>query len=384
MSQFYAACPPGLEELVAQELRSLGCAGLSPRTGDRDSDSEGGGVSVEGDLETLYRLNLHLRTASRVLARLGEFYAASFAELHQQSSRLEWERYLNPGGAVRLNVTCHKSRLYHSEAVAERVLKGIAQRLGKTSPALRANEQPEARAQLVIVRLVKDRCTISVDASGELLHRRGYRLAGAKAPLRENLAAALLLACGWETGAPLLDPFCGSGTIAIEAALLAGGIPPGRNRRFAFMDWRDYDAALWERVRQSSLDEHTPVTARIQASDRDAGAVQTARENARRAGVLDVIEFSQRALSAVEPPAGPGWVVTNPPFGVRVSQRKDLRNLYAQLGNVLRRRCPGWQAAVLGNDPRLFSQIGFPLKTALATQSGGLNVQLRIGKAPEA
>jgi len=384
MCHCFAACPPGLEGLVAQELRNLGCKGLTARPNNRNFHPEGGGVSFEGDLETVYRLNLNLRTASRVLARLGGFYAASFSELHQKSSRLEWERYLHPGGAVRLNVTCHKSRLYHNEAVAERVVKGIARRLGQSSPALRANEQPDAPAQLVIVRLMKDHCTISVDTSGELLHRRGYRLAGAKAPLRENLAAALTLACGWDTGAPLLDPFCGSGTIAIEAALLAGGIPPGRNRRFAFMDFPGFAPDLWERVLQSSLQGGKPGAGRILASDRDAGAIQSASENAQRAGVLDAIEFSQRALSAVEPPAGCGWVVTNPPFGVRVSQNKDLRNLYAQLGNVLRRSCPGWQAAVLGNDPRLFSQIGFPLKSVLATQSGGLSVQLRQGRVPEA
>jgi putative N6-adenine-specific DNA methylase len=340
-------------------------------------------LPFEGGLEDLYRLNLHLRVASRVLVRLGDFYAAAFSELHKKSGRLEWERYLHPGQPVRIHVTCHKSRLYHTGAVAQRVGAGIANRLGQPSPVFKGAEEDASPVQLVVVRLVRDRCTISIDSSGELLHRRGYRLKGAKAPLRETLAAALLLAAGWDPAAPLLDPFCGSGTIAIEAAQIALGLPPGRNRRFAFMDWPGYDPQRWEKVLQAGLKGVREIRPIIQASDRDAGAIQTAQENASRAGVAGAIELSQRALSAVQPPSAPGWVVTNPPYGVRVSHEKDLRDLYAQLGNVLRRSCPGWQVAVLGSDPVLFGQVGLRLETILTTINGGLSVRLVRGSVPK-
>jgi len=172
------------------------------------------------------------------------------------------------------------------------------------------------------------------------LHRRGYRLASAKAPLRETLAAGMLLASGWDGTSPLLDPFCGSGTIAIEAALLAKRIAPGHTRRFAFMDWQNYEESIWKALLAKSSASELVTIPPIQASDRDAGAIDMARANAERAGVSQLIEFSQRAVSAIEP-ARTGWVITNPPYGQRISSNKDLRNLYAQLGNVLRKNCTG-------------------------------------------
>ena len=212
------------------------------------------------------------------------------------------------------------------------------------------------------------------------LKRRGYRLATAKAPLRETLATAMLLFADWDRNSPLLDPFCGSGTIPIEAALLARGMPPGRNRNFAFMGWPGYDPGLWE-----ALLAEVPISAKtkmpiIQASDRDAGAVQLAQENAERAGVSDEIEFSCRAISAIEPPSGKGCVITNPPYGLRVSANKDLRNLYAQLGNVLRAQCMGWHVAILCNDLRLLGQTGLPLDTSVKLVNGGVRVRLGQGQ----
>jgi putative N6-adenine-specific DNA methylase len=384
---FFAVAAPGLEELVALELRQLGLQpGADPT---RRPGEPAGGVAFPGELEDLYRANLHLRTASRVLVRLGDFYAAAFSELRKKASRLEWERFLKPGQPVAVHATCHKSKLYHSDAVAERVAGAIGDRLGKPSPQVKpaseeggspAAEEADLPPQLVIVRLVNDHCTISLDSSGALLHRRGYRLATAKAPLRETLAAAMLLASGWETASPLLDPFCGSGTIAIEAALLARGLPPGVNRKFAFMSWPGYNFHRWmslvDRLRPRPASDLPP----IQASDRDAGAVELAKENARRAGVLETIEFTCRAVSAVEPPPGPGWVVTNPPYGLRVSEGKDLRNLYAQFGNVLRRACPGWQVAILSSDLALLRQTGLKLDTSFGMLNGGVSVRLGRGR----
>ena len=381
MNSYFAVTAPGLEPFAYQELTALN---LLPATGDHIATP--GGVEFKGDLANLYRANLHLRTASRILARLGNFfYATTFAELQKRAARLPWERFLNPGQPIAMRVTCHQSKLYHSDAVARSVCDALKERLGKPSPLVKVDEETEDRLpQLIVVRLSDDKCTISVDSSGELLHKRGYRLAVAKAPLRETLAAALLIASGWDRCAPLLDPFCGSGTIPIEAAMLSLGMPPGLNRRFAFMNWPGYDEAVFSRQKSAASEQQSAVGGQrpevaILASDRDAGAVKIAHENAERAGVEDLIEFKCQAVSSIQPPMGAGWVVTNPPYGLRISEGQDLRNLYAQFGNVLRKHCPGWQVAVLCNDPILLGQMQLKLDTSLGFVNGGISVRVARG-----
>ena len=386
MADLFAVVAPGLAAYTAQELFALGLLPAPDAAG-----VEPGGVTFSGDRTAIYRANLHLRTANRLLVRLGQFRAVGFEELRKFAGRLAWERYLAPGQPIALRVTCHKSRLYHSDAVAQRVAAAVGDRLGVAPPVQKFDEESDEQhdkqlPQIVLVRLLHDQCTISIDSSGALLHRRGYRLATAKAPLRETLAAGMVLAAGWspQAAAPLLDPFCGAGTIAIEAAMLALGIAPGRERRFAFMDWPDFDAALWQKLLAAADAQQQQQAAmagrlQIQASDRDAGAIALAQANAARAGVADVIEFTCRPVSAVEPPAQPGWVVTNPPYGVRVDAGGDLRNLYAQFGKVLRSRCPGWRVALLCNDRRLLGQTGLALDTSLGMVNGGIAVMLARG-----
>ena len=374
MDSFFAVTAPGLEPFTAQELRRL-FPDLEPVT-------VPGGVLFKGDLTALYRANLHLRTASRILARLGNFfYATTFPELQQRLARLPWERFLTPRQPVSIHVTCHKSKLYHSDAVARSVSAALEQRLGAPSPILKAGQDSPQPPQLVLVRLAEDKCTVSVDSSGTLLHKRGYRQAVAKAPLRETLAAGLLMASGWDLASPLLDPFCGSGTIPIEAALMALGIPPGINRRFAFMDWPGYDESLWQDT-AGTWQKAAGSPPLIQASDRDAGAIKMAQANAERAGISDTIEFKCQAVSSITPPPVPGrgWVVTNPPYGLRLSEGKDLRNLYAQFGNVLRQKCPGWHLSVLCSDRALLGQMHIQMDTSLSLVNGGIRVRLGRGK----
>ncbi len=387
MEKLFAVTAPGLEPFTARELHELELVPEStqPTTNDVHPGFESdGGVAFSGDLAALYRANLHLRTASRILVRLGEFDAVGFSELRKRASRLEWHRFLKPNQPVAIRVTSRKSRLYHSDAVAERVAGAINDRLGGAVSVCKAQTQPDGRLpQLIVVRLLHDHCSISIDSSGELLHRRGYRLETAKAPLRETLAAAMLLASAWDGSSPLLDPFCGSGTIAIEAALLAGNLAPGRARRFAFMDWPGFKNVVWKNLLVQSDQQSRPREVSqivIQASDRDAGAIEIARANAARAGVADQIVFSCRAVSAIEPLSGRGWVATNPPYGLRVRSAKDLRDLYAQFGNVLRAKCPGWQVAVLCNDLALLGQTRLRLDTSLAMVNGGVAVRLGRGK----
>jgi putative N6-adenine-specific DNA methylase len=368
----FAACLPGVEPFLHRELAELGL--INPDKTPIPVPGEGG-ISFLSPLEGFYRANLWLRTANRVLVRLGSFRAIQFAELRRKAAALPWDRYLTPGQAVAIRTTCHHSKLYHSGAVSERVLGAIGDRMSRM-PELQTFDEESPRAQLVLVRMDNDECTISLDTSGEPLHRRGYRLAIAKAPLRETLAAAMLFASGWDRTSPLLDPFCGSGVIPIEAALLAAGAAPGIQRNFAFMNFPGFKAETWsEFIRIAAAGIRPPVD-QILGSDRDAGAIKVAVENAERAGTAQWIQFSQAAVSAIQPPAGPGWVVTNPPYGVRISSGNDLRALYTQFGKVLRQHCPGWQAAYLCNDERLASLTRLEFTKGVSLSNGGIPVKL--------
>jgi putative N6-adenine-specific DNA methylase len=355
---------PGLEAVTAREMEALG---MPP------AHREPGGLGVEGDRRELYALNLHLRTASRVLVRLAEFRAASFGELERRAARVPWHEVLEPGTRPAFDVTCRKSRLYHSGAVAQRLETAVDAATGPRPVG-------DGPTQRFVVRLVRDRLTLSADASGEHLHRRGYREATAKAPLRETLAAAALLACGWSPDQALVDPLGGSGTLAIEGALLARRVPPGWRRAFAFQRWPGFDAAAWAALRHEAEARMLPRTpAPIAASDRDAGAVDAARANAARADVGDDIAFTRAALSDARPPegwTGGGWLVTNPPWGRRVGERGPLRNLYARLGQVAHERFPSWGVAVLTAAPELAGQVGEAPEPVLETRSGGVPVRL--------
>jgi putative N6-adenine-specific DNA methylase len=377
----FAVTAPGLERVCAAELAAYGIAGVA----------EDGGVSWRGELESLYRANLWSRTASRIIVRAGEFRARTFAELERHAAKLPWARFIAEGAAVQLRVTARKSKLYHSDAIAERVARVLAAEIGARAEAgARDDEDDDAGAdgQLVVVRFMRDVCTVSIDSSGELLHRRGYRQAVAKAPLRETIAAAMLLATGWRGDSPLIDPFCGSGTIPIEAALLARSIAPGlasaerAPRRYAFEQWPGFDARLWDDVVNAARSAIRPgAGVPIIGADRNAGAIAAARTNAERAGVAADIELVQRPLSALEPPAGEGHLITNPPYGVRVGERRELHALYAAFGRTVRERLAGWNVALLSADPRLDAATALPLEEVLRTRNGGIEVRLSVKAA---
>ena len=222
------------------------------------------------------------------MVRLGEFHASTFYELERRAKKLPWKDFLPGNGAVEVRVTCRKSKLYHSDAVAERVLSviagmapsGIEMRVGNVVDEDQEEYQERGSPrQLFIVRIVNDQCEVSADSSGELLHRRGYRKEVAKAPLRETLAAAMVLASGWDgrRGEPLLDPLCGSGTIAIEAALIARGIAPGLQRDFQFMRWPGFDRPLWNDIVEKARSSATKPSLDIAGTDRDSGAISEER-----------------------------------------------------------------------------------------------------------
>ncbi|NNN07218.1 MAG: hypothetical protein HKL90_15095 [Elusimicrobia bacterium] len=373
MDPLFAVGAPGLEALLALEAVELGLRRPRLFTG---PDGAPGLVALDASKDALARANLLLRSADRVLARLGTFSAVSLPELRRASSRLPWDRVLAPGRALNVRVHGRGPGLDHERALAERLAGGAGERL-KRAVALSKDDA----AQAVVVRVSGASVVVDADASGTPLHRRGYRLETAKAPLKETLAAALLIASGWDRRGTLLDPFCGSGTIAVEAALWALRRPPGGARRFAFMDWPGFDAGAWERARSAASAVASGPFPRIIASDRDAGAVAAARANAERAAVADRIEFSVRALSDVAPTPGPGWLVTNPPYGVRVSAERDLRGLYARLGQVARALGCDWSTTVLTARPELARATGLDFDTELSTLNGGLPVRLYSRRA---
>jgi len=374
---YFAATAPGLEALTAEELRALGAKPVK---------AEPGGVAFGGPEAMLLRANLWLRTASRVLVRIGQFRAAAFHELERHARKLPFERYLAPGEPVRLSVTCRKSRLYHSKAVAERVLDAIAHRVGSVGQSSVGAEDDdadtdtsEAGPQRLQVRFFHDVCTVSADSSGELLHRRGWRQAVAHAPLRENLAAAMLLGSGYRGQAPLVDPMCGSGTLAIEAALLARGAAPGLARSFAFERWPSHAAKKWQAMKDEARGKmlaRSPVA--IVGSDRHAGAIAAARSNAERAGVAEDVVFQVRPLDQLPAESGPGWLVANPPYGVRIGEDSQLVPLYAELGRMVRERRAGWTVALLIPRDRLAAATGLGLKEAFHTRNGGISVRCLV------
>ena len=328
---------------------------------------EDGGVSWTGDARSMMRANLWLRTASRVVVRVAAFRAKEFYELENRAKKIDWNSYIGADLVPEFRVTTRKSKLYHSDAIAQRL------------SAASARPSAAGASQLFVVRVVNNEFTISADTSGDLLHMRGYREDAGKAPLRETLAAALLLAAGWTGDTPLVDPFCGSGTIPIEGALIARRIPPGRHRKFAFMRWPNSDKKGWHQLLSAADSGVRDLAVRIQGSDRDAGVIEAARGNAHRAGVAEV-RFDVRPVSAADAPDAPGLVATNPPYGKRVSEGRDLRNLYAQFGHTLRSVFPSWTVALYSPESRLDTQIGIPLRPEFRTVNGGIPIAALIGK----
>jgi putative N6-adenine-specific DNA methylase len=371
---FAAITAPGLEPIARAELLRLGLA-----TG----EDEAGLVPFGGSLDDLARANLHLRTASRVTMRLGQFHARALGELERKAAELPWDEWIAPGVPLTIKATCRKSRLYHQKAVAERIGLAARRPAAGSVPSGDEVENDGPATQLVVVRLMRDECIVSLDSSGDLLHRRGYRLEGGKAPLRETLAAALLLASEWDPDTPLVDPFCGSGTIPIEAALMARRIPPGLHREFAFFRWRKWKQERWAELCDEArkLVRDHPAAA-IRGSDRDAGAIRAAGANAARAGVSSSIDLRREALSAVEAPPGQGALVSNPPYGHRIGELGRLRDLYARLGQVARERFGGWRVTLLVPTAPVEHQTGLAFQLCFHTQTGGLRVRAIAARVP--
>ncbi len=365
-------CIPGLEEVVGAELDALGIT---------HRPAGAGALAARVTDRQLYLANVALASATRVLVDAGTITARTFADLESRVHEIDLSPWVAPGRPVRMRVSTHRARLQHTGGIEDRIRRALE--LGRPPPA----DDPDAL--LVVVRNDRDRMSFRVDSSGAPLHHRGWRGPAAKAPLRETVAAACLTAAGWDPARPLVDPFCGSGTIPIEAARRAAGIAPGSDRHFAFGDWPSFAPGTWASVlaevearRTAAQEGGAP--APIVARDRDAGAVAAVRENAERAGVAHLVTVEEGSVSDARPPDGAvdGHLVTNPPWGGRTGGGGDLRDLHARIGQVATGAFPGWAVALLVADPRLARATRLGLATRLRTRAGPTSITLLATDPP--
>ena len=354
---------PGLEPALCEEARELGFAGVRIVPG---------GVALRGDWPEVWRANLWLRGATRVLVRVGEFRAFHLAQLDKRARKFPWGDFLRADVPVRVEASCKASKIYHAGAAAQRVARAISEELG--APVVEGADEDAVR---VMLRIDDNLCTLSLDSSGAPLHKRGHKLAMGKAPLRETMAAMFLRQCGYGGSETVLDPMCGSGTFVIEAAEIAAGLAPGRTRGFAFERFAGIDAGAWAAMRAKGQAARDPEV-RFHGSDRDAGAVRMAGENAERAGVAGWCDFTQTPFADVQPPGGaPGLVMVNPPYGARIGNKKLLYGLYAALGGVLKARFAGWRVGLVTSEGGLAKATGLPFKPSGAPVAhGGIKVKL--------
>jgi putative N6-adenine-specific DNA methylase len=335
--------------------------------------------------------NLHSRIATRIVARLGEVKAREFAPLRRGFAKLPWPSFIAPDRPLRMDVTTHHCRLYHTGALADTVRLAIEDRVGKLAvpaPAGEDSEESVLPQTRILVRGQDDVFTVSVDSSGALLHQRGWRLEAGRAPLRETLAAGILSLAGYDPSSPLVDPMCGSGTFAIEAAAMARRIAPGLGRDFALVHWPVVESGRWQKVLAAAAEgrrEGAPSS--VVASDRDPEAVAMAKRNAARAGVEGDIRFAVAELGSCEVPTSPGLVILNPPYGRRLGWRQQVLRLGKDIGRTLASRfAGGWRAAVLCPDEAFVSAVAAGLRSKPAAthplRNGGLRVTLAIWSIP--
>ncbi|WP_394198137.1 THUMP domain-containing class I SAM-dependent RNA methyltransferase [Litoreibacter albidus] len=355
--EIFAVAPPGLEPALLPEFRALGY---------KDARYGAGGVTMMGGWADVWRLNLELRGATKVLARIGSFRAMSLAGLDHRADEFPWDETFYSGTTVRVEATCKRSKIYHAGAAIERVERAL----------LKAGMKPSADGEVTLkVRIEQNIVTLSVDTSGESLHKRGHKEAVGKAPMRENLAALFLRQAGYDGAEPVLDPMCGSGTFVIEAAEIAEGLQAGRSRRFAFEALASFDAVDYKALRRAVSVVKGP--ARFFGSDRDAGTLKGAAANADRAGLSAICDFQCKPLSELKRPDGAaGLVIVNPPYGGRIGDKKQLYALYASLGTAMKTQFSGWRVAIVTSEPGLAQATGLPLSQGPAIPHGGMKVWL--------
>lgn len=370
---FFAVTLPGHEALVLREIE-----GLSPTV--EPGAPTKGGTAFSGRLTDLYLANLHLRLAGRVLMRIASFRAADFSRLQRQARALAWSLFLPAGDIPRIQVTAHHSRLYHTQAVAERIQACIAEHWTQ----LGIDPVPSGD-QTLFLRLLDDTATLSLDSSGENLYRRGLKTHSGRAPLRETLAALILRIAGYRPDRPLLDPMCGAGTFSLEAAMVAKAVAPGLQRRFAFMRWPAFRSAQWEHLRQQAASRIKTLEApTIRASDIDATACARLSACIAQNNLSDAVQVVQQEFFDLRPgeiSKQPGLIVLNPPYGRRLPALATAEGLYQRIALKLAQEFKGWKVALLVPDESLARRLNLPLRF-LRLAHGGLTPLLLTGRIP--
>lgn len=363
--ELFATCPPGLEPLLLDEVKACGWTAAK---------ADAGGVTFAGTWPDIWRANLLLRGASRVLVRVGAFGARQLNVLHGKTAELPWAEFLKEGQPFAVEAVCRQSKIYHSGAAEERVAKAIA-------AATNAELSELDEAMKVLVRIVNNSVTVSVDSSGDLLHRRGFKEDVAGAPLRETMASLLLRACGYTGDEPVVDPMCGSGTFVMEAAEIARGMAPGRARKFAFENFASFRRDAYKRAKTKAAAAGSDDAPMVFGSDRSSGAIKASLANAERAGLSQACTFTEKTVSTIEPPEGPpGLVITNPPYGARLGESEELKKLYAALGQALRERFPGWRFGFITSEEKLAKATGLTFEAGPPIPHGGLKIRLYQGQ----
>ncbi len=387
MKMWFASCPKGLESLLASELETLGA---------QKTRETIAGVYAEGSLEFAYRACLWSRLANRILMPLEKFPVDSADDLYRGVAAIAWELHLTPHESIAVDFVGTNDAIRHSKFGAQQVKDAVVDRLQShfgSRPDVDL-KHPDLR---INVRLSKDQATVSLDFAGDSLHKRGYRAAMVPAPLKENLAAALLIRAGWPEiaarGGALIDPLCGSGTLLIEGAMMVADIAPGLNReQFGFHGWAQYDTALWQRLRQEALDRCQVGLGKelpeIRGYDKDTRAVSAAQENVACAGLEKWVRVMAKPIEAFKKPThrqiNDGLIITNPPYGERWGDMEELRPLYQTLGEVAKRECPGWRMAVITGNAELAGELRLRAEKKYQLFNGTIPSQLILFQLREA
>ena len=359
---FFAVTAPGLESVCSAELLRLGIA----------VDVMKGGVGFSAGLRELYLANLWLRSANRILVRLGAVTARDFPALYQRLVRLPWGRFIKPGTRCDVRAVSYRSRLSHTGRIAEVCQQAISKALG-------SGPGSDERTQMVLLRIYDNRVEVSVDSSGDHLHRRGYRQARSAAPLRENLAAAALLACGYDGSLPLVDMMTGSGTFVIEAGLIAANKPPGADREFSFMLWPKYRVRLWQQLLDEARQgENREGRVSICGVDSNPKAIAAAQANLCRAGLGSNIDIRSGRLQELVPVEETGLLIGNPPYGARLGRHAALPQFYRDIEDLCGTTFAGWKCALVCPEAVAEKMTGLRLNPLLGFSHGGIRVSLYV------
>jgi putative N6-adenine-specific DNA methylase len=365
--RFFAATASGLEPVLLAEMQALELEDLAP---------DAGGVFFSGEMDACYRANLWLRTASRILRIVARVPCSDETTLYRETYQIDWHRFMEVNQTLAVRVRLGQTGFANSQFLALKIKDAVVDRFRDTfnkRPSVN-KERPDVQIQAYIH---LGHCTLALDSSGPPLFMRGYRQGEAKAPLKETLAAGLIALTGWQGDRPFYDPFCGSGTLPIEAALLAGRRAPGLLReRFGFEAWPDFHAPAFRAEQARARQQARPVPVPIFASDRNPKAVASARANAKRAGVDGAITFAVRPIADFDGSAGPGVILTNPPYGERLGDEDKLGPLYKSIGDTLKHKAKGMEAYIFTVHGPLIKSIGLRPARRTILRNGPLECRL--------